>query len=219
MGTTEGRRQRKVRHTRAALASTALRLVLERGLAAVSVEDVTEQVDVSRRTFNRYFSSKEDAVLDGWRADCERINAALARRPAAERPLDAYRSALRAWLADEASPALHRRPEGRALFRLAAEEPALTAVLRRINVGAEEESIGIVAARLGLDPARDLRPAVAVGAGAAVLMAAVRAWVRAEGAAGLPELVESAFRALAAEPPPSPDGRPIPPISERKDPS
>ncbi|MER6395453.1 MULTISPECIES: TetR family transcriptional regulator [unclassified Kitasatospora] len=201
----EGRRERKARRTRESLAAAALRLVLERGLAAVSVEDVTDLADVSRRTFSRYFPSREDAVLDCLRADFARINAALAERPAAETPLTAYRAALRVWLRDDLDPAWHRRPGVRELFGLIAAEPALTAAYRRICVDEEEASIRIAAARLGLDAEHDLRPAVAIGLGVAALQAASRAWVRhpATGAApDLPDLLEQAFELLTAEPPP-----------------
>ena len=209
------RRGRKARQTRQALADAALDLVLDRGLPAVTVEDVTERVDVSRRTFSRYFTSKEEAVLDCVRADCERINAALAARPAGEQPLTAYRAALRVWLADEREPAWHRRPGMRELLRLVTMEPSLTAVHRRISVEAEEQSIRITAARLGVDPELDLRPSVAVGAGVAALLAAARAWVRQDlralpGLPDLPDLLEQAFALLAAEPSaedPPPQGR------------
>ncbi|MFD0262800.1 TetR family transcriptional regulator [Kitasatospora indigofera] len=202
-----GRRARKALRTRESLAAAALRLVLERGLAAVSVEDVTDLADVSRRTFSRYFPSREDAVLDCLRADFARINTALAARPADESPLTAYRAALRVWLTDEHEPAWHRRPGVRELFGLIAEEPTLTAAYRRICVDEEETSVRIAAGRLGLDAGRDLRPAVAVGLGVAALQAASRAWVRHPGTGpagtpGLPELVEEAFALLAAEPPP-----------------
>ncbi|MEV7360558.1 TetR family transcriptional regulator [Kitasatospora sp. NPDC091276] len=202
---TEGRRDRKARRTRESLAAAALQLVLDRGLAAVSVEDVTDRADVSRRTFSRYFASREDAVLDCLRADFGRINAALAARPAAEAPVAAYRAALRVWLGDERDPAWHRRPGVRELFGLIAAEPSLTAAYRRICVDEEEASIRIAAARLGLDAEYDLRPAVAVGLGVAALQAASRAWVRHPVGADepdLPDLVERAFDLLAAEPPP-----------------
>ncbi|WP_371482553.1 TetR/AcrR family transcriptional regulator [Kitasatospora sp. NBC_00315] len=213
----EGRRDRKARRTRESLAAAALQLVLERGPAAVSVEDVTDLADVSRRTFSRYFPSREDAVLDCLRADFARINAALAARPAAESPLTAYRAALRVWLRDEQDPAWHRRPGVRELFGLIAEEPSLTAAYRRICVDEEEASIRIAAARLGLDAEYDLRPAVAVGLGVAALQAAARAWVRHPVGASsgetpdLPDLLERAFDLLAAEPPPDgPSARPHP---------
>ena len=121
-----GRRGRKARQTRQALADAALELVLERGPAAVTVEDVTERVDVSRRTFSRHFSSKEEAVLDCVRADCERINAALAARPAGEQPLTAYRAALlaaaRAWVRDTGAAGLPELLER--AFELLTAEPS-----------------------------------------------------------------------------------------------
>ncbi|KQX54696.1 MULTISPECIES: TetR family transcriptional regulator [unclassified Streptomyces] len=195
------RRGPKGTRTREALGEAALRLVLEHGTAGVSVEDVTDAVGVSRRTFSRYFASKEEAVLDGIRADCVRINEALAARPARETPLTAYRAALRVWLADPAVPAWHRRAGVREVFRLAEDEAPLRAVLRRLLLEGEAASVRLVATRIGADSVRDLRPAVAVGSGAAALMAATRAWVADGDPEALPGLVEEAFALLAAEPP------------------
>ncbi|MGW4384248.1 acyl-CoA-like ligand-binding transcription factor [Kitasatospora sp. NPDC004531] len=195
-----GRRDRKARRTREAMAEAALRLTLEHGLAALAVEDVTDAADVSRRTFSRYFPSRADAVLDSLRADFARINEYLAARPAAEPPVAAYRAAVTAWLRDEDHPAWHRRPGTRALFALIDEEPALTAAYRRIAVAEEERSIRLVAARLGLHPETDLRPAVAVGLGVAALHAATRTWVR-DPAGDLPALIDRAFDLAAAEDP------------------
>jgi len=57
------------------------------------VHEITEAVDVSERTFFRYFASKEDLVLsfvkDGQTAFAE----ALAARPPAEDPFTAVRNA------------------------------------------------------------------------------------------------------------------------------
>ncbi|RKE18813.1 TetR family transcriptional regulator [Streptomyces sp. TLI_171] len=195
-----GRRDRKARRTREAMADAALHLTLEHGLAALAVEHVTDAADVSRRTFSRYFASREEAVLDCLRADFTRINQALAARPPAEAPYAAYRAAVTAWLHDPDHPAWHLRPGMRALFALIDEEPALTAAYRRIAVAEEEQSIRLVADRLGLHPETDLRPAVAVGLGVAALHAATRTWVR-DPAGDLPALIDRAFDLVAAEPP------------------
>ncbi|WP_426367671.1 TetR/AcrR family transcriptional regulator [Streptomyces sp. E-08] len=205
------RRGPKGTRTREALGEAALRLVRERGPAAVSVEDVTDAVGVSRRTFSRYFASKEEAVVDGIRADCARINEALAARPETETPLTAYRAALRVWLADPVNPAWHRRDGVRELLRLAEHEASLRAVLRRVLLEGEAASVRLVARRLGADPERDLRPAVAVGSGAAALMAAARAWTSGDDREALPALVEEAFALLGAEPPPTPTDTPAEP--------
>jgi AcrR family transcriptional regulator len=200
----EDRRQRKARQTRNALAAAALELILERGLADTTVAAIADRADVTRRTFSRNFTGKEDAALDFVRGDGARINALLRARPAAEPPLLAYRRAVRAWLADRENPAWHVRPDMRRLLALLDREPTLFAAYERIRVDAQEESIRIIADRLGTDEARDIRPAVVVGAAAGVLTAALRQWARAgedddPGAADLAALVERAYDALTAE--------------------
>jgi AcrR family transcriptional regulator len=58
-----GRRDRKRRNTRTALAEAGLELFEELGFAATNIEDITERADVSRRTFFRYFPTKEALLL------------------------------------------------------------------------------------------------------------------------------------------------------------
>lgn len=198
-GTIEDRRSRKARRTREALAEAACTLVCDRGLKAVTVEDIADRADVTRRTFSRYFSSKEDAVLDSVRADGDRINAALSARPADEPPLVAYRNAVDDWLTDDAHPAWHRRPQIFGLLRIADREPTLYAAFQHIRVEAQADSIRILATRMGIDDERDLRPAVLVGAGAGALVAAQSAWVRGSHEDALPGIVHAAFAALNGE--------------------
>ncbi|CAM5243268.1 TetR family transcriptional regulator [Streptomyces spiroverticillatus] len=209
MSTTEGRRVRKVQESREAMAAAAVDLVLEKGLDGVTVEAISDRVDVSRRTFARYFSGKEDAVVDSLRADFARINAALAARPADENPLTAYHRALHDWL-DGDPHAWPHRPRAGELLHLLHAEPALRAAYGNVRDEAQHESVRIVAERLGQDPERDLRPALAIALAVGAFGTAVRFWIApgadttAPGAAApLPELIDAAFAALAAEPAPS----------------
>lgn len=55
--------ERRIRATAHELSRTARRWTAERGLSGFTVEEVCDQVGVSRRTFFNYFASKENAVL------------------------------------------------------------------------------------------------------------------------------------------------------------
>jgi AcrR family transcriptional regulator len=201
MSSTEGRRVRKVQESREAMANAAVDLVLERGLDQVTVEAISERVDVSRRTFTRYFAGKEDAVVDALRADFARINEAFAARPADENPLTAYHRALHDWL-DGDPPAWPRRPRADELLCLLHQEPALLAAYGHVREEAQSESVRIVAARLGLDADRDLRPALAVSLAVGAFGTAVRFWIAPGATTPLPRLIDAAFTALADEPAP-----------------
>lgn len=198
----EGRRTRKVQESRETMANAAVDLTLAHGLDQVTVEMISERADVSRRTFSRYFSGKEDALVDALRADFARINAALAARPADESPLTAYYRALRTWLDGEPT-AWHRLPRSGDLLRLLHAEPSLLPAYLRVQDEAEAESVLIVARRLGMDAERDLRPALAVSLAVGAFATAVRFWIAPGESEPLPLLIDSAFAALAAEPAPS----------------
>ncbi|MFD7887945.1 TetR/AcrR family transcriptional regulator [Streptomyces albidoflavus] len=199
----EDRRRLKARQTRTALAAAALDLILERGLNAVTVEAVAQRADVTRRTFSRHFGGKEDAALDFTRDDGAAINAALRARPACEPPLVAYRRAVRDWLADTRAPGWHQLPRVRSLLALVDDEPTLFAAFERIRADAQEESVRIIAERLGTDPAEVPRPRGVVGAGpgAGAVRAALRPWGGGgpERAERLPDLVEQSFDVLLGE--------------------
>ena len=58
-----GMRERKKLATREALSAAALRLALEHGPENVRVDDIAEAAGVSPRTYNNYFSSREQAIM------------------------------------------------------------------------------------------------------------------------------------------------------------
>lgn len=58
-----GRRERKKLRTRALIQREALRLFLEKGFEAATIEEIAEAADIAPSTFFNYFPTKEDVVL------------------------------------------------------------------------------------------------------------------------------------------------------------
>lgn len=85
------RRERNKRRTRAAIRDAAVDLFARKGFVETTI---TDAADVSRRTFFRYFSTKEDILGDDLRMLLPRVRAALEQRPADEHPLDAILEAV-----------------------------------------------------------------------------------------------------------------------------
>src|SRR5579875_3777114 len=102
------RRERKKQQTRDDLVDAALRLFEAQGYEHTAVHEITDAVDVSERTFFRYFASKEDLALSFVKDATAALLAALVARPAGEEPLlalrNAFRASLRAVAAAESHP-------------------------------------------------------------------------------------------------------------------
>ncbi|GAA5049616.1 TetR/AcrR family transcriptional regulator [Nocardia callitridis] len=192
----DGRRLR-TRRSREAMSRAAFDLLTEGGLDAIAVEDIAFRAGVTRRTFSRHFSSIEEAVLGELDQDVHRFNRALAARPADESPLLSYRNAVDDWCAAEfgggraAQLAMRWR-----LFRCFPDEPDLFDSYQRIRTAGQQESVRIIATRLGVDPARDPRPSAAVAAGSGLLLAALQAWAVGDDPTGLPAVIDQYFDTL-----------------------
>lgn len=77
-------RERKKQQTRMALSEAAMTLALQHGVASVRTEDIAALANVSMRTFNNYFPSKEAAIVASVDHRLDTIRAALAQRPLTE---------------------------------------------------------------------------------------------------------------------------------------
>lgn len=101
----------------------ALRLFLEHGYDAVSVDDIAAEAGMSARTFFRYYATK-DEILRRYRSGLtEALLDAFAAQPAEMRALDALRAAY----ASTSAVAAPDRERVRALGRLLATAPAVHA--------------------------------------------------------------------------------------------
>ncbi|WP_329563966.1 TetR/AcrR family transcriptional regulator [Kitasatospora sp. NBC_01266] len=172
-----GLRERKKQRTRDALVDAAHRLFLSQGYAATTVDEIAAAVDVSQRTFFRYFANKEEAALAVLADAEEYFVGRLRARPAAENPLTAMRAAI-----CESWRDLHAAQDGRGvtaaleLLQLIESTPTLLAAHLRRSADQERRVIEILAAREGLDPAVDLRPRLLAAVFGAVIRSAHLAW-------------------------------------------
>lgn len=94
-GKTEGLRERKRRDTLERIVETGLRLFIENGYEATTLDAIAVAAGISRRTFFYYFKSKEEVLLarqDGGFQQALRF-ALLACSPS-QTPLDAVRECL-----------------------------------------------------------------------------------------------------------------------------
>lgn len=173
-----GLRERKKRRTRDALLRAALLLFIAQGYDETTVDEITDAVDVSQRTFFRYFANKEEAAFAVQDLVESHFVAALRSRPAAEGPLEALRAAvLVAWdTVDEAISEVVPVELYMRSYRLIESTPALLAVHLRRCTGLEERIARLVAEREGLDVDADPRPRVAVAAFSGVMRVTGRLW-------------------------------------------
>ncbi|MFI7697629.1 TetR/AcrR family transcriptional regulator [Nonomuraea sp. NPDC049480] len=150
-----GLRERKKEKTRLAILDAALDLFLEQGYESTTVEQISGVVDVSPRTFFRYFTSKDDLVL--WFHDHgeEIMLDTLASRPEDESPFTALMYALRAVLSDMEDSTPEESGRFLKLRRILDENPRL--IGQSVARGAETERrlAELVAARRGADPDND----------------------------------------------------------------
>ena len=168
-----GLRERRKALTAAELEAAAYRLFGERGFDAVTVDDIAAEADVSRRTFFRYFASKEDVLLADHFVQLARLREAMASRPADEPIVTALRNALLSLTSDfeERKDMIVTRA------RLMRDTPSLQArslVHQKLWEDAMQE---MVAARLGVDPVKDLRPGVVSAATLAAMRVAFTNWL------------------------------------------
>ncbi|MFB7539430.1 TetR/AcrR family transcriptional regulator [Streptomyces zaomyceticus] len=178
--TLPGLRERKKQRTRDTLTRVALELFTTQGYERTTVDEIVDAVEVSQRTFFRYFSSKEEVAFAVQQMVEERFLEALRQRPPGEGPFDAMRNAvLCAWdtIGDAIVEVVPVELYLRSLQTIEST-PALLAVHLRRSTEMEETIAGIIADREGLDMDVDPRPRIAVAAFSGVMRVTGQLWGR-----------------------------------------
>jgi len=165
----------------------------QQGFRETSVLDITEAVDVSERTFYRYFTSKEDVLFGPWRQDLELAVDLIESRPANEEPLEAMKGALLAM----AEHFEQNRQRYFFIAQLASSSPDVAAYQGQVIIPTVVEAFAEgLARRLGVSVTTDLRPYVFAGVAAAAVNAAMVNWVATHGERPLQDLLIEAIDLL-----------------------
>lgn len=175
---------------RAELAGLALQLFADRGFDGTTVDDIARAAGLSKRSFFRYFASKEDAVLGAVEVMGEQVAEEIRARPADEEPWECLRTVLGAW-----EERIRASSEQLASLRLIESTPSLRARQHQKRDEARQAISDALRDRPGstLDGfAADL---LANAAGAA-LDTVTREWVRSGGTADRAALLDRAFALL-----------------------
>jgi AcrR family transcriptional regulator len=181
--------ERKRLLVRSELAEAAVKLLADQGFEETTVDQIVAAVGMSRRTFSRYFDSKEDVIVHMLAEAGVRLCAELNARPADEPPAVALRRALSVFT----SMSVGNPAKMLSVSRLILDTPALLARFLERQSQWQAEMTGILALRAGLDPDVDLRPAIAAGVALTAFQAALRRWVDSDGSESLDEVVDQAL--------------------------
>ncbi|MET9427193.1 TetR family transcriptional regulator [Streptomyces sp. NPDC003036] len=177
--------------TEAALQSLALK-----GFDAVTIDEIATAAGVSKRTFFRYFASKEDVVVQFLADMGAGIRTELAGRPAGEQPSAALKHAV--WVS-MAACGDHSGHAARALrvVQLILRTPALLARFLERQAQWRDDLAAELAHRLELDPETDLYPRLAAGMALTAYDAVLRRWSDSDGAEDPAALIDRAFAVIA----------------------
>jgi AcrR family transcriptional regulator len=191
-----GLRERKKQATRDALRLAALRLAALRGWDQVRVEDIAAEAGVSTRTFNNYFTTKEDAFLATAYERAGRAEAALAARSADE-PL---------WsaLTDAIVDSFTTEEIDLRQARLVTPTPTLAGEQLKAFAVIERRLASAIATRIGSSVEHDIYPRLVAGALMSAVRVAFEHWIQTESDQPLPTVLRDTLGRVA-------DGLPLPP--------
>jgi AcrR family transcriptional regulator len=183
-----GLRERRRAEIHARIQAEAMRLFLERGFDAVTLDDIATAADVSRRSLFHYFDSKEEIVFSTKAEFPGLVVEAINRRPAREPLIDMVENAMLEMAT------LHIPAQTRNCARLIRDTPALRAGDQAKYEHVERLSAKTLAARKGL-PENDMACRVIAATAIGIIKLATEAWLTKGGPK--PEMfIRDAFAAL-----------------------
>lgn len=184
--------QRKRQLVANELTQAALGLLAREGFDAVTVDEIAASAGVSKRTFFRYFASKEDVVVQFLAELGTSMRDELAGRPATELPAAALRNTV--WRAIDACAGNSDRTLR--VVQLILRTPALLARFLERQAQWRDDLAAQMARRLELDGGTEMYPPLAAGMALAAFHTVLQRWSDSDGAEDPAALTEQAFAVI-----------------------
>lgn len=165
-----GLRELKKRQTRIAMHRAALELVLEHGLAGVTVEAIAQRAGVSTRTFFNHWTTKESAIIGVLAEEGDGVAESLRQRLEHSSPREALRAVLREVVTATPADLGVRQLKQQVM----AKEPKLHSISSGNMLSVQTELVEVLAEALEGDDARE-RAMLSVQIGFAVTRSAFAA--------------------------------------------
>jgi len=185
-------RERTRRAVRGELAQLAMDLFVENGYDETTIDDLAAAAGMSKRTFFRYFASKEELVMGKYEVLGEQLAEDLAARPADE-PIWVSLRQVFGQIAD------HVESEGTAavaMEKMVRDHPTLNAsYLERVS-RMQELLHDEARTRTGWPDPADPRTAAIVGAAFSCLIAAWATWLTTNQAQPFGDLLDQTMDAI-----------------------
>jgi len=177
----------------AEITDVAMRLFLKQGFEQTTIDQIAATAGISRRSFFRYFGTKEDIVLGDLARQGPAVRDALEAIPLEVLPWDALRSVFAMIDQREADQGLALQ-----ISRMMYETPSLRARSIEKHLHWQSLLVPSIRERLGIDPDDTTNPAAdALVASAIVCLdVAGEVWTRSGGTLDLAELFDKAAAAV-----------------------
>ncbi|OZI33216.1 TetR family transcriptional regulator [Bordetella genomosp. 1] len=185
-------RERQKHSTKSELSRLGLELFLKQGFANTTIDQIVEPLGIARRTFFRYFATKEELVF-AWHADkTAQLVEELRGRPSEEGPIDAVCETLGSTLnLYDAMPDM-----AFALVRLLKETPPLLAKECEKRMERERALSEVLVERYGANELSLLKARIIVGAVTSAWTAGLDEWYGEGDQADLRPIMARAFAAV-----------------------
>lgn len=194
MRTELGVRAARKQLTTRELILAAFELFAIQGYDETTVEQIADQVGISKRTFFRYFANKEDLVLGNLEHTAVRLQLALGERPPTENTWLSLRRSFDFFV--EATTEEPERVSNN--LRIMNTSPALKATLLGKLQHWQAAIVPELTRRVtGEQPQPELRASAMAGAALACLDASMNTWYLYSGASNLGPMLDIAMESVA----------------------